>query len=46
MRLYQPAQFVAMLACSVLASTIVLTSAPTRTRHRAACGRLAEALHG
>jgi 3D (Asp-Asp-Asp) domain-containing protein len=28
MRLYQPAQFVAMLACSVLASTIVLTSAP------------------
>jgi len=28
MRLYQPAQFVAMLACSVLASTIVLTIAP------------------
>ena len=28
MRLYQPAQFVAMLACSVLASTIALTSAP------------------
>lgn len=28
MRLYQPAQFVAMFACSVLASTIVLTNAP------------------
>jgi 3D (Asp-Asp-Asp) domain-containing protein len=28
MRLYQPAQFVATLACSMLASTIVLTIAP------------------
>ena len=28
MRLYQPAQFVALLACSVFTSTIVLTSAP------------------
>jgi 3D (Asp-Asp-Asp) domain-containing protein len=28
MKLYQPAQFVGMLACSVLASVIVITSAP------------------
>jgi 3D (Asp-Asp-Asp) domain-containing protein len=30
MRLYQPAQFVGMLACSVLAGVIVITSAPRR----------------